>query len=122
MIKTSPSNAGGVGSILGLGAKIPPASWPKNQNIKPKQYCDKFNKDFKNDPPERSLKKKNSAKAEEPWSRALTHVGDPVPGLCSARPLSGKSLLPPSWLIQILLRVQGLPESHPWEGAFADSS
>ena len=25
------------------------------------------------------LKKKNTAKAEEPWSRALTHVGDPSP-------------------------------------------
>ena len=40
-------NAGGVGSIPGQGAKIPHASWPKNQNIKQKQYCNKFNKDFK---------------------------------------------------------------------------
>ena len=47
MVKTSPSNAGGVGSIPGVGAKIPPASWPKNQNIKQKQYCNKFNKDLK---------------------------------------------------------------------------
>ena len=48
MVRTSPSNAGGVGSIPGRGAKIPYASRPKNQNIKQKQYCDKFNKDFKN--------------------------------------------------------------------------
>ena len=34
MVKTSPSNAGGEGSIPGQGAKIPHASWPKNQNIK----------------------------------------------------------------------------------------
>ena len=34
---TSPSNAGGVGSIPGRGAKIPHASWPNNQNIKQKQ-------------------------------------------------------------------------------------
>ena len=34
MVKTSPSNAGGEGSIPGWGAKIPHASWPKNQNIK----------------------------------------------------------------------------------------
>ena len=47
VVKTSPSNAGGVGSIPGQGAKIPHALWPKNQNIKQKQYCDKFNKDFK---------------------------------------------------------------------------
>ena len=47
VVKTSPSNAGGVGSIPGQGAKIPHASGPKNQNIKQKQYCNKFNKDFK---------------------------------------------------------------------------
>ena len=35
MVKTSPSNAEGAGSIPGWGAKIPHASWPKNQtNIK----------------------------------------------------------------------------------------
>ena len=58
MVKTSPSNAGGVGSIPGWGAKIPHASQPKNQNIKQKQYCNKFNKDFKNGPDQKILKKK----------------------------------------------------------------
>ena len=49
VVKTSPSNAGGAGSIPGRGAKIPHALWPKNQkNIKQKQYCNKFNKGFKN--------------------------------------------------------------------------
>ena len=47
MDKTSTSNAGGAGLIPGRGAKIPHASQPKNQNIKQKQYCNKFNKDFK---------------------------------------------------------------------------
>ena len=47
MVKTWPSNAGGAGSISGWGAKIPHAPWPKNQNIKHKQYCNKFNTDFK---------------------------------------------------------------------------
>ena len=47
VIKTSPSNAGGAGSIPGGGAKIPQASRPQNRNIKQKQYCNKFNKDFK---------------------------------------------------------------------------
>ena len=46
MVKTSPSNAGGVGSIPSRGGKIPRASGPKNQNMKQKQYCNKFNKDF----------------------------------------------------------------------------
>ena len=38
VVKTSPSNAGGVGSIPGRGAKIPHALRPKNQHIKQKQY------------------------------------------------------------------------------------
>ena len=50
VVKTLPSNAGG-----GLGTKIPHALRPKNQNIKQKQYCNKFNQDFKNGP---HLKKK----------------------------------------------------------------
>ena len=41
-VKTSPSNAGGAGSIPGRGAKIAHGSWPKNQTIKQKQYCNKF--------------------------------------------------------------------------------
>ena len=50
----------GRGSIPGLGARIPHASWPKKQNIKQKQYCNKFNKDFKNGPHQKkSLKKKD---------------------------------------------------------------
>ena len=62
VVKTLPSNAEGVGSIPGRGAKIPHASGPKNQNIKQKQYCNKFNKDFK-----KKLKKKkqNSNSKEE---------------------------------------------------------
>ena len=46
MVKTSPSNAGGSGSIPVQGTKIPHASGPKNRNIKQKQ-CNKFNEDFK---------------------------------------------------------------------------
>ena len=56
MVKTSPSKAAGVGSITGQGAKTPHASRPKNQNIKQKQYCNKFNKDFKNSPLQKKKK------------------------------------------------------------------
>ena len=38
------------------------ASWPKNQNIKQKQYCKKFNKDFKNGPHQKKKKKKSLKK------------------------------------------------------------
>ena len=34
VIESLPSNAGVVGSILGQGARIPHAPWPKIQNIK----------------------------------------------------------------------------------------
>ena len=47
MIKTSPSNAGDMGLIPDRGAKIPHVLGPKYQNIKEKQYCGKFNIDFK---------------------------------------------------------------------------
>ena len=57
MVKTSPSNAGGAGWIPGRGAKISHASWSKKQNIKQKQYCHKFNKDFKNGPHQKKNKK-----------------------------------------------------------------
>ena len=45
--KTPPSNVGGAGSTPGQEAKILQALWPKNQNVKQKQYGNKFNKDFK---------------------------------------------------------------------------
>ena len=52
VVNTSPSNEGSEGSIPGGGPKIPHASGPKKE----KQYCDKFNTDFKNGP--NQLKKK----------------------------------------------------------------
>ena len=59
MVKTLPSNVGGLGSIPGQGAKIPHTSQPKKtKNKKQKnteheqqeQYYRKFNKDFNNGP------------------------------------------------------------------------
>ena len=47
VVKTLPSNAGGAGSNPHQGTKIPHALWTKKQNIKQKQYCNKFNKDLK---------------------------------------------------------------------------
>ena len=49
VVKTLSSDAGGTGPIPGWGAKIPHASWPKKQNRKQKQYCNKL-KTFKNGP------------------------------------------------------------------------
>jgi len=47
VIKIPLSNAGHAGSIPGWRAKLPHASWPKNQIPKQKQHCNKFNKDLK---------------------------------------------------------------------------
>ena len=57
VVNTTPSNAGSAGSIPGQGAKIPLGLLPKNQQ---KQYCNKFNKNFKNSPHQ----KKNSLNKE----------------------------------------------------------
>ena len=50
VVKTSLSSAGGASSIPGREAKIPYALWPKNRNMKQKQYCNKLNKGFKSGP------------------------------------------------------------------------
>ena len=50
VVNTLPSSEAGAGLIPGRGAEIPHASWPKNQNMKQKQYCNKFSKDLKNGP------------------------------------------------------------------------
>ena len=48
VVKNSPSNSGGAGLTLGLGV---PQGQKKNQkNIKQKECCNKFNKNFKNEP------------------------------------------------------------------------
>ena len=44
VVNISPSDAEGVGSILGQGAKSPHAQWLKSQNVKQKQYSNKFNR------------------------------------------------------------------------------
>ena len=64
MVRTSASSAGGVGSIPRQGAKIPHALQSKNQNIKQKQYCNKFKKDFKNDPHQKKKKKRQGAQSQ----------------------------------------------------------
>ena len=46
-IETLPSNAGSADLIPGPGAKIPCATWPQNQNINQKQYCNKLMKTLK---------------------------------------------------------------------------
>jgi hypothetical protein len=46
VVNISLSNAGDMSSIPGWG--VPHPSWSKTQNIKQKQHCNKFSKDFRN--------------------------------------------------------------------------
>ena len=57
-VKTLPFHAAGAGSIPGQGAKIPHTTWPINKNIKQKEYCNKFNRDFKMVHIKKNLKKR----------------------------------------------------------------
>ena len=67
MVGTSFSNAGGVSSSAGLGAKIPDALWPKVQSITQMQYCNKFNKGFKSGPRQKKRKREreNRSKSQQ---------------------------------------------------------
>ena len=65
VVEILPSNARSAGLIPGWGAKIPHALQPKNQNMKQKQYCNKFNKDFKNGPHQKIFKKKKEERDGE---------------------------------------------------------
>ena len=55
MIKTSPSNAAGAALNSVRGVQIPHTSWLRNQNMKHKQYCNKFNKDYKKWPASKEI-------------------------------------------------------------------
>ena len=57
VVKTLLSSTGSEGSITGQGAKIPHAVQPESQNLKQKQYCNRFNKDFKNIPHQKQILK-----------------------------------------------------------------
>ena len=63
-------NAGASGSISAQGIKISYALWLKNQNIKQKQYCNTFHKDFKN----------GSHRKKEYWDKQTNRLnqGHPV--------------------------------------------
>ena len=72
VVTNSPSSAVVSGSIPCRGPKVPHASWwPKNQNTKQKQNCNKFNKDFKNGSHQKVFKKKKVGELSMQWAFAL---------------------------------------------------
>ena len=84
VVETLPSNADGVGLTPNRGAKIPHSSWPKNQNIRQKHYCNKFNKDLKKMGKKSSLPVFNGSLCHYPHNYLLCRLAlqgnDPSPG------------------------------------------
>ena len=80
VVKALLSSSWGVGLIPGGWAKIPHASRPKAQNIKQKQYCNKFNEDFKN-----GQHKQRSEKRKKGWSVLSNAKGHPGKGILLAK-------------------------------------
>ena len=81
VVGSSPSNVRGVaGSIPGQGTGIPHASLPRDQCIKQKQCCSKFNKCFKNGPHQKNSLKNNSQTvwAMEPFLASDSISRDPA--------------------------------------------
>ena len=83
VVKISPSSAGGGGSIAGRRAKIPNASRPKNQNVKQRQYCNKFNKDFLKIMVhiKKKTEKKETMEARRQWNDIFKMLKDGQPGI-----------------------------------------
>ena len=77
-VETSSSSAGGAGLIPGQGARIPHASQPKTQNMKQKQYFNKFCKDFKKSSHQLKKKKKKKESHLVPASKGVRLLPDLV--------------------------------------------
>ena len=81
MVKTLPSNAWRAGSNPARGAKTPHALWPKNQNVKRKQCCKKFNKDFVSGPHQKKRKYTiHAAAAAAKLLQSCPTLCDPIDG------------------------------------------
>ena len=108
MIETSPSNAGDVGLVSGQGTEIPPALQPKKQNVRQRQYCNEFSKDFKNGPHQKILILEKTRNIE-PQGQGVTHGGRSVHAAC---------WLPPQLVLAALYRhtVVCFVEVHPTQG------
>ena len=72
MVKTSPSNAAGVGSIPGRGAKIPHASQPVNQNVNGSNIIKNSIKTFKKMVHIKKKKNQRDFKTREIFLEGLT--------------------------------------------------
>ena len=77
VVKTSLFKAEGADLILGQGVKILHTSGAKNQNIRLEKYYSKCNKDFKNGPHQKNIKKKEKRKLLPAYHTPLNNVQIP---------------------------------------------
>ena len=107
----------GAGSIFGWGAKILHALWPKKKkkktNIKQKQYCNKFNKDFKNGL--RQKEKKNSYKKKR-QNRKLVLATSPISLDILTGSMEDHREVAKMPLLRHLLSLWRTAQRKPWEG------
>ena len=90
MVKTSPSNGGGTGSIPAWRAKMPPASRPKSQNRRQRQYLTNSIKTLKMVHIKSNLKARKSNHIMEAGPRKSVPWGNYIkeavfPEVCSGR-------------------------------------
>ena len=85
MVHISPSKCRASGNIPGWRAKIPYVFQPKNQNIKQKQYCNEFNKDFKT----WSTFKKKKSKGKKRGKKKKTEAPEGLAWQSSGFPAQG---------------------------------
>ena len=92
VVKSLPSSAENVGSSPSRGAKMPQNSQPKkNQNIKQKQHCNKFNQDFKKQ--EKELREESDTTERLHFHFSLSCIGEgngnPLQCSCLENPRDG---------------------------------
>ena len=99
VIGISSPSVGDAGSTPGWGTRISYALCPEHQHIEQKQYCNKFNQDFKNGPPKscyilvisiiaRSINTNSGAQRSESAEEVLVITGK----ASGSRNISGRSI------------------------------
>ena len=78
VVKTSPSNAGGSGSIPDWRSKIPCALRPKKNKIQNRgNIVNKFNKDYKYGPHQKKKKKKENSRESDSFTHTPARLSLP---------------------------------------------
>ena len=108
MVKTLPPKCRRCKCDPCQGAETLPTLWPENQNMKQEEYCNKFNKDFKNGPHQ---KKKKKILKEDP------EPGEELNWLTRRLKFTSSSSKYPCRVLHLVACHIFLVPSHPRHGA-----